>query len=102
MGPRLYRTLFENLQKAYYYKTTGSATKAPAAGTAWHTTLAVHGLLSTSSLPQKTGFMSLARLLVPFWASEALACSTVNLSGHPGYGLCQRGYHRRQIQHYQQ
>ena len=69
--------IFQNLQKAYYYKTTGSATKAPAAGTAWQTTLAVHGLLSTASLPQKTGFMSLARLLVPFWASEALACSTI-------------------------
>jgi len=69
---------FQNLQKAYYYKTTGSATTAPAAGTAWHTTLAVHGLLSTASLPQKTGFMSLARLLNPFWVSEALACSTLS------------------------
>jgi Flp pilus assembly protein TadG len=69
--------IFQNLQKAYYYKTTGSATRAPAAGTAWRTTLVVHKPLSTASLPQKTGFMSLARLLAPFWVSEAYACSTL-------------------------
>jgi Flp pilus assembly protein TadG len=69
--------IFQNLQKAYYYKTTGSTSTAPAAGTPWHTTLAVHGLLSTASLPQKTGFMSLARLLSPFWTSEAIACATI-------------------------
>lgn len=70
--------IFQNLQKAYYYKTTGNATTAPPANTAWRTTLAVHGLMSTASLPQKTGFMSLARLLAPFWASEAYACSTLS------------------------
>jgi hypothetical protein len=70
--------IFQNLQKAYYYKTTGSATIAPAAGTAWRTTLAVHGLKSTASLPRKAGFLSLARLLAPFWASEAYACSTIS------------------------
>ncbi len=70
-------SIFQNLQKAYNYKTTGNATTAPAAGTAWHTTLAIHGLLSTASLPQKTGFLSLARLLAPFWASQAWACSTL-------------------------
>jgi Flp pilus assembly protein TadG len=69
--------IFQNLQKAYYYKTTGNATTAPAAGTAWRTTLAVHKPMSTASLPQKTGFMSLARLFAPFWASEAYACSTL-------------------------
>lgn len=70
--------IFQNLQKAYYYKTTGSATTAPAVGTAWRTTLAVHGLKSTASLPRKAGFLFLARLLAPFWASEACACSTIN------------------------
>jgi Flp pilus assembly protein TadG len=70
--------IFENLQKAYNYKTTGSATTAPAAGTPWRTTMVVHGLMSTASLPQKTGFMSLARLLAPFWASEAYACATIS------------------------
>jgi hypothetical protein len=69
--------IFQNLQKAYYYKTTGSATTAPATGTAWRTTLVVHGLRSTASLPRKAGFLSLARLLAPFWASEAFACSTI-------------------------
>jgi hypothetical protein len=70
-------SIFKNLQKAYNYKTTGSASRAPAAGTAWRTTLVVHGLMNTASLPQKTGFMSLARLLNPFWAAKAWACSTI-------------------------
>ena len=39
--------------------------------------MAVHGPLGTSSLLQKSGFMSLARLLNPFWASEAFACATI-------------------------
>lgn len=69
--------IFQNLQKAYYYKTTGNASTAPAAGTAWHTTLVVYGMQSGSSLPRKAGFMSLARLLAPFWPSEAYACYTV-------------------------
>jgi Flp pilus assembly protein TadG len=70
--------IFQNLQKAYNYKTTGSATTAPPAGTAWRTTLAVHGLLSTASLPRKAGFLSLARLLSPFGVSEAWACATIS------------------------
>ncbi len=69
--------IFQNLQQAYYYKTTGSTTKAPAAGTAWRTALVVHTLTSTAPLARKGGFMSLARLLAPFWASEAYACSTL-------------------------
>jgi hypothetical protein len=43
----------------------------------WKTTLVVHGPLGTSSLLQKTGFLSLARLLTPFWPSEAFACATI-------------------------
>jgi Flp pilus assembly protein TadG len=70
--------IFQNLQKAYNYKTTGNADTAPPAGTAWRTTLAVHGLMNTASLSQKTGFMSLVRLLVPFQVSQAWACSTLS------------------------
>ena len=33
----------------------------------------VHGK-QTASLPGKAGFLSLARLLAPFWPSEAFAC----------------------------
>ena len=44
----------------------------------WHTTLAVFGPKTVASLPLKTGFMSLARLLTPFWPSEAFACTTMN------------------------
>jgi len=69
--------IFQNLKYAYNYKTTGNKNTAPPAGTAWRTTLAVHSLLTTASLPQKTGFMSLARLLTPFRASEAYACATI-------------------------
>ncbi len=69
--------IFQNLRKAYYYKTTGNANTAPAAGTAWRTTLAVYGMQSVSSQPRKAGLMSLARLLAPFWPSEAFGCYTV-------------------------
>jgi hypothetical protein len=68
--------IFQNLQKAYNYKTTGSATTAPAAGTAWRTTLAVHGL-KTVSFRGKPGFMPLARLLALFSPGEAYACITI-------------------------
>lgn len=68
--------IFQNLQKAYYFKTTGNANTAPPAGTKWRTTFAVHGV-KTASLLRPAGFMSMARLLVPFWASEAFACSTL-------------------------
>jgi Flp pilus assembly protein TadG len=69
--------IFQQLQKAYYYKTTGSATTAPAAGTAWRTTLAVHGLKTTASLPRKGGFTPLARLLTLFSPTQAYACATI-------------------------
>jgi Flp pilus assembly protein TadG len=71
--------IFQRLKKAYNYKTTGNVNTAPAAGTPWRVTLAVYG---TTPNPlalqhQKTGFMSLARLLAPFLPSEAYACYTM-------------------------
>ncbi len=69
--------IFQNLQKAYYYKTTGSTTRAPVAGTPWRVTLPVYGMKAVAFQPQKANFMFLARLLVPFWPSEAYACYTV-------------------------
>jgi Flp pilus assembly protein TadG len=63
------KPIFDNLKAAYTAKKNASGK--------WRTTLVVHGPLSTSSLPQKTGFMSLARLMVPFWPSEAFACATI-------------------------
>ncbi|MFA4901380.1 MAG: pilus assembly protein TadG-related protein [Desulfobaccales bacterium] len=62
--------IFQNLKQAYNYKKDGSGK--------WHTTLAVFGPKTVASLPMKTGFMSLARLLTPFWPSEAFACTTMN------------------------
>jgi len=62
--------LFKNLKQAYDYKKDASGK--------WHTPLAVFGPKTVASLPQKTGFMSLARLLTPFWPTEALACTTMN------------------------
>jgi len=72
--------LFERLQKAYYYKTTGSSTTAPAAGTPpWRVTVPVYSVkanpLVTSS-KRTDGLRNLARLLRP-WPTEALACCTV-------------------------
>jgi Flp pilus assembly protein TadG len=65
------KPIFDNLKAAYNAKKNSSTGK-------WRTTLVVHGVVSTSSLPQKTGFRSLARLLMgPFWASEAFACATI-------------------------
>jgi Flp pilus assembly protein TadG len=61
--------IFQNLKQAYDYKKDGSGR--------WHTTLAVFGPKTVASLPLKTGFMSLARLLTPFWPSEAFACTTM-------------------------
>lgn len=79
--------IFQNLQKAYYYKTTGSATTAPAAGTAWRTTMAVHGLKTTASLPRKGGFMPLARLLTLFSPTQAYACATITYPTISVYGV---------------
>jgi hypothetical protein len=62
------KPIFDSLKAAYTAKKVSGI---------WHTTMAVHGLASTSSLPQKTGFMSLARLLAPFWPSEAFACAPI-------------------------
>jgi Flp pilus assembly protein TadG len=59
-------TMFGNLKSAYNAKKNSSGV--------WHTTLVVHGLKQTASLPGKPGFLSLARLLAPFWPSEAFAC----------------------------
>ena len=63
------KPIFDNLKAAYNAKKNASGK--------WRTTLVVHGPLSTSSLFQKPGFMSLARLLTPFWPSEAFACATI-------------------------
>jgi hypothetical protein len=62
--------IFQNLKQAYNYKKDPSGK--------WHTTLAVFGPKTVASLPMKTGFMTLARLLTPFWPSEAFACTTMN------------------------
>ena len=71
--------IFQRLQKAYNYKTTGNANTAPPAGTAWRVTLPVYGNQPnpSASLQRQGGFMSLARLLAPFWPSEAYACYTM-------------------------
>jgi Flp pilus assembly protein TadG len=62
--------IFQKMQQAYDAKKDGSGT--------WRTTLVVHSLKSTASLPGKAGFLSLARLLAPFWVTEAYACTTIN------------------------
>jgi Flp pilus assembly protein TadG len=62
--------IFQKLQQAYNAKKDANGK--------WRTTLVVHGPKPTASLPGKAGFLSLARLLAPFWASEAYACTTVN------------------------
>jgi Flp pilus assembly protein TadG len=68
-GSGYLKPIFDNLKSAYNAKKDTSGN--------WHTTVVVHGPISTSSLFQKTGFMSLARLLSPFSASEAIACATI-------------------------
>jgi Flp pilus assembly protein TadG len=68
-GSSYQKPIFDNLKAAYNAKKNASGK--------WRTTLVVHGPLGTSSLFQKTGFMSLARLLTPFWPSEAFACATI-------------------------
>ena len=76
--------IFQGLQKAYYYKTTGSATTQPPGTpgnrTPWRVTLPVYGLahnpLNPSWTSLGTRFGYLARLLGP-WPTEALACTTV-------------------------
>ncbi len=71
--------IFQRLQKAYNYKTTGNANTAPPAGTAWRVTLPVYGTTpNPSASRQHRGvFKSLARLLAPFWPSDAYACYTM-------------------------
>jgi hypothetical protein len=71
--------IFQRLQKAYNYKTTGNASKAPAAGTPWRTTFAVYGTNPnpTASRPRQPGFRALARLLGFFCPTEAFACYTM-------------------------
>ena len=70
--------LFQALQKAYYYKTTGHTNTAPPAGTPWRVTMPVYGIapnpLQTSQL--RKGFRYLAQLLAP-WPTEAFACATI-------------------------
>ena len=63
------KPIFDNLTTAYNAKKDANGK--------WHTTVVVHGLKSTASLTGKSGFPSLARLLAPFWASEAYACATI-------------------------
>jgi hypothetical protein len=71
--------IFQRLQKAYRYKTTGNANTAPPAGTPWRVTLPVYGTTPNPSASRLRpgGFMFLARLLVPFWPSEVHACYTM-------------------------
>jgi Flp pilus assembly protein TadG len=71
--------IFQRLQKAYNYKTTGNANTAPPAGTVWRVTFAVYGTTPNplASRYRKTGFMSLARLLGLFGPSAAYACYTM-------------------------
>ena len=78
--------IYQNLQKAYYYKTTGHSNTAPPANTPWITTLAVHGL-RTASLPRQGGFMSLARLLTLFSPTQAYACATITYPAISVYGF---------------
>jgi Flp pilus assembly protein TadG len=70
--------IFQRLQKAYNYKTTGNANTAPPAGTPWRVTMPVYGSTHNPLVTQgyKNGFMSLARLLAP-WPSEVYACYTM-------------------------
>jgi hypothetical protein len=63
------KPIFDNLKSAYNAKKDASGK--------WRTTLVVHGLKPTASLPGKAGSLSLARLLAPFWPSEAFACATI-------------------------
>jgi Flp pilus assembly protein TadG len=71
--------IFQRLQKAYNYKTTGNANTAPPAGTPWRVTLPVYGTTpNPAAFRQRPGsFRFLARLLAPFWPSEAHACYTM-------------------------
>ena len=71
--------IFQRLQKAYNYKTTGNANTAPPAGTAWRVTLPVYGTTPNpaASRQRQGNFNLLARLLAPFWPSEAYACYTM-------------------------
>ena len=66
--------IFQNLQKAYNAKqgNTTTASNTIPGGRPWRFTAC-----TVASLPRKGGAMSLVRLLVPFWPSEAFACYTV-------------------------
>ena len=80
--------IFQRLQKAYNYKTTGNANTAPPAGTAWHVTLPVYGTTPNpaASLPRQGNFNLLARLLAPL-----LALGGICLLHHaPSEDLCER------------
>jgi Flp pilus assembly protein TadG len=71
--------LFQKLQQAYNAKkgTYDNQRRYQNPSGMWRTTLAVFVPKTTAFLPG-TGFKALARLLAPFWPSEALACSTMN------------------------
>lgn len=71
--------IFQRLQKAYNYKTTGDANTAPPAGTPWRVTLPVYGTTPNpvAFQPWKARLKTLARLLAPFMPSEAYACYTM-------------------------
>jgi Putative Flp pilus-assembly TadE/G-like len=70
--------LFQKLQSAYNYSTTGNKNTAPPAGTPWPVTLAVYGTTPNplAASPMREGFRYLARLLAP-WPTEAFACCTI-------------------------
>jgi Flp pilus assembly protein TadG len=71
--------IFQRLQKAYNYKTTGNANTAPPANTPWPVTLAVYSSKPNPQVSQHRngGFRFLARLLAPFSPSEVYACYTM-------------------------
>jgi len=71
--------IFQRLQKAYNYTTTGNANTAPPAGTAWRVTLPVYGTTPNpaASRQRQGNFILLARFMAPFWPSEAYACYTM-------------------------
>jgi hypothetical protein len=78
--------IFQQLKYAYNYKTTGNKNNAPAAGTPWVTTVAVHGAYH-ASLPRQGGFTPLARLLTFFSPTQAYACATLTVPTISVYGF---------------
>jgi Putative Flp pilus-assembly TadE/G-like len=71
--------LFQKLQRAYNFETTGNFNTAPPAGTPWRVTMVVYGVkanpLVTSQM--REGLKYMARLLAP-WPTEAFACCTIS------------------------